>query len=88
MLSNAYSSIISKWLMDFKYITLNRILIYLGTIGLFYSLILLFIISHIPCSKNRSNFISYVCRITHRNDIFYDNYRTLGDIRNDKYLYI
>ena len=73
MLSNAYSSITSKWLMDFKYITLNRILIYLGAIGLFYSLILLFIISHIPCSKNKSNFISYVCRITHRNDIFYDN---------------
>ena len=88
MLSNAYSSITSKWLMDFKYITLNRILIYLGAIGLFYSLILLFIISHIPCSKNKYNFISYVCRITHRNDIFYDNYRTLGDIRNDKYLYI
>ena len=43
MISNAYSSITSKWLMDIKYITLNRILIYVGAIGLFYSLILLII---------------------------------------------
>ena len=89
MISNAYSSITTKWFMDIKYITLNRILIYLGAIGLFYSLIFLFIFSHIPCSKDKNNLISYVCKIKDDNeDFFYDNYRTLGEIKNDKYLYI
>ena len=88
MLSNAYSSITSKWLMDFKYITLNRILIYLGAIGLFYSLIFLFIFSHVPCSKNKSNLISYVCKVKHKDDFFYDNYRPLGDIKSGRNLYI
>ena len=51
MVSNAYSSIVTKWFMDIKYINLNKILIYIGSIGLFYSIILLFIISNLPCTK-------------------------------------
>ena len=31
MASNAFSSITSKWFMDIRYINLNKILIYLGT---------------------------------------------------------
>ena len=86
MISNAYSSITSEWFMDIKYITFNRILLYLGAIRLFYSLIFLLVFSKIPCSKNKSNFTSYICKLEYKNDLFYDNYRT--EIKTNNYLYI
>ena len=36
MVSNAYTSIAIKWFIDIKYITIYRILIYTGIIGLFF----------------------------------------------------
>ena len=87
MASNAYSSIITKWFMDIKYITLNRILIYIGIIGLFYSLILFFIFSKIPCSKDDS-IIIYVCKLDYQGDLFYDTYKTFGDIEINSNFYI
>ena len=59
MVSNAYSSIKSKWFMDIKYITIYKILLYVGGVGLIYSIILLIIISNIPCSEN--DIIHYLC---------------------------
>ena len=88
MISNAFSAITTKWFMDIKYITLIRMLIYIGGIGLFYSLILLFVFSNVPCSKSRKSFLSYVCKLQYGNDLFYDNYRTLGDIVTNSELYI
>ena len=88
MISNAYSSITSKWLMDIKYITLNRMIIYIGAIGLLYSLILLLIFSNVPCSKDTNIILSYVCKLTYNKDLYYDNYRTLGDIKSNSELYI
>jgi len=87
MASNAYSSITSKWFMDIKYINLNRILIYLGGIGLFYSTILLIIFSHLPCSKE-NNIISYVCKLDYQGLLFYDNYNTFKAIDIDSYFFI
>ena len=88
MISNAYSSITSKWLMDIKYITLNRILIYVGTIGLFYSLILLIIFSNVPCSKDNTSIIKNVCKIEYDSDLFYDNYRIFVYIETNSKLFI
>ena len=87
MALNAYSSITSKWFMDIKYINLNRILIYLGGIGLFYSTILLVIFSHLPCSKE-NNIISYVCKLDYQGLLFYDNYNTFKAIDIDSTFYI
>ena len=87
MASNAYSSISSKWLMDFKYININRILIYLGAIGLFYSLALLMIFSHLPCSEEK-NIISYVCKLEYQGHLFYDNYNTFKAIDINSNFYI
>ena len=88
MISNVFSSIKSKWFMDIKYITIYRILIYVGAIGLFYSFILLFIFSNIPCSKDKANIISYVCKIKYETDSFYDNYRNFFNIEINKSFYV
>ena len=88
MISNAFSSITTKWFMDIKYITLNRMLIYIGGIGLLYSLILLFVFFNFPCSKTRNSFMSYICKLQYGNDLFYDNYRALGNIDANSKLYI
>ena len=87
MIANAYSSISNKWFMDIKYINLYRILIYLGVIGFIYSIILLFIFSNIPCSKE-NNTIIQICRIEYNDDFFYENYRTLSFIEIDKEFFI
>ena len=88
MVSNAYSSIKIKWFVDIKYITLSRILIYLGVIGLFYSLILLFIFSNMACSKEINNILSYVCKLEYKGDLFYENYKTFSAIEYNKKFYI
>ena len=88
MISNAYSSITSKWFMDIKYITLNRILIYVGGIGLCYSLILLFVFSNVPCSQYEGSLIRYICKLDYKSDLFYDNYRILSDIEINGKFYI
>ena len=80
MISNAYSSITSKWLMDIKYITLNRILIYVGAIGLIYSVILLVIFSNVSCGKAEDKILKYVCKLQYEGNFYYDNYRTLAKI--------
>ena len=85
--SNAYSSIISKWFMDIKYITLNRMIIYIGIIGFFYSFILLIIISNISCPKD-NDVISYICKLDYNGELFYDNFKTLGSIEYNSDFYI
>ena len=80
MVSNAYSSISFKWFMDHKYIKLGRILIYLGLIGFIYSLILLFILSNISCRKEKNNILNDKCKLVYQGDLFYENFKTLGDI--------
>jgi hypothetical protein len=88
MISNAYSSITSKWLMDIKYITLNRILIYVGAIGLIYSVILLFVFSLVSCGKAEDKILKYVCKLQYEGNFYYDNYRTLAKIETEVNLYI
>lgn len=83
MASNAFSSITSKWFMDIRYINLNKILIYLGTIGFFYSFIFLIIFSYIRCSKKND-----ICKLDYNGDLFYDNFKSFENLKNDSNLYI
>ena len=87
MVSNAYSSIKTKWFMDIKYININRMLIYIGIIGLFYSFILLIIFSSVSCSTEDSA-ISYICRFEYQGEFYYDNLITLGNIESNYELFI
>ncbi len=88
MVSNAYTSIAIKWFIDIKYITIYRILIYTGIIGLFFSSILLFIFSYIPCSKEINNLSNHICKINYQDNIFYENYRTLSNIEINSNFFI
>ena len=87
MASNAFSSIVSKWFMDIRYINLNKILIYLGSIGFFYSLIFLISFSYIPCSKD-NKIISYVCKFNHSGEFFYENIKAFDGIEINSDFYI
>ena len=88
MVANAYTSIIFKWFTDIKYISLARILTYIGAIGLFYSLIFLFIFSYISCSNEENNALSYACKIEYEGNSYYENYRSLSNIKIDSFFYI
>ena len=87
MIGNAYTSIKNKWLMDFKYITLFKILIFIGFIGFIFSLITFFIFSNISCQKDKK-FIEYSCQFENDGELFYDNYRNLKDIVINKEFYL
>ena len=79
MICNAYSSIKNKWFMDFKYISTYNIMIFLGIIGLIFSIILLIGASFISCSQEKIN-IKYICEIKYKNSLYYDNFRDLKNI--------
>ena len=79
MICNAYSAIKNKWLIDFKFITIYKILSYLGIIGLFFSIVLLIIFTYLPCPHD-TIFIEYICKIKYKNYIYYDNFRSLSGV--------
>ena len=78
MAANAYSSITIKWFTDIKYISLTKILIYIGAIGLFYSFIFLVILSYISCDTESKNNLSYACQIRYEENLYYENFRSLS----------
>ena len=86
MVSNAYSSIKIKWFIDFKYISIYKILYHLGIIGFFFSLLLLFISNFIPCGD--TPFIKYVCQIEYNNSTFFDSFMNLKQIIENKNKYL
>ena len=83
MTSDAYANIKNKWFIDFKYISIFKILSYLGVIGFIFSLILLSIFSYIPCSKN-NKFSNSVCYFEYEGHKYYDNFKTIMINDNDK----
>ena len=88
MILDAYSIVTNKWFMDIKYITIHKIISYIGIIGFVFSLILLFILSHISCANDK-NFIDYICQIKdNKNNLYYDNFKLLKDIHADSKLYL
>ena len=90
MVCNAYSSIKNKWFMDFKYITMYKILYYLGIVGLLASILLLIIFTYLPCpdDENKIGFINYICEIKYKDSFFYDNFKELKEIKLDKNVYL
>ena len=89
MILDAYSTVTNKWFMDIKYITIHKILSYIGIIGFIFSLILLFSLSYIPCSKDKK-FIEYICKIRDVNEdtLYYDNFRLLKNITINTNFYL
>ena len=88
MAANAYSSITIKWFTDIKYISLAKILIYIGAIGLFYSFIFLVILSYISCDTESKNNLSYACQIKYGENLYYENFRSLSLIETNTNFYI
>ena len=86
MASSAYSGVKTKWLTDFKYVSIIKVLFYLGILGLIFSVILLFLASFLPCKGN--NFIKYICQINYDGKEYYDNFRSIKNFEIDKYFYL
>ena len=74
--TNAYASVRNKWFMDIKYISIYKIISYIGIIGFVFSLIILFISSFIPYL----NETKFICNFSYDNSKFYENFRSLEDI--------
>jgi len=87
MLGNAFSTVSTKWLMDIKYITIPRIIIYIGIVGFIFSLIVLFIFSYIPCDKE-NELISYICQFENEGEYFYDSYKIFNQVSIDSKFFI
>ena len=87
MILDAYSTVTNKWFMDIKYITIHKILSYIGMIGFIFSLILLFISSYVPCLKDKI-FINYICKIKDEGNLYYDNFRLLKNISTNNKFYL
>ena len=63
---------------------------YLGIIGFVLSLTFLFAFSYIPCGKNDDNndILVDVCQILYENKLYYENFRTLRDIKINSNFFI
>ena len=85
MASNAYASVRNKWFMDVKYISIYKIITFIGIIGFIFSLSLLFIISFISCPKDK---MKYICFFNYNENIYYENFRSLKDIQIDTNFYL
>jgi len=75
MASNAYASVRNKWFMDIKYISIYKIITFIGIIGFCFSLIILFIISFISCNKDK---MKYMCYFNYAGRLYYENFRSLN----------
>ena len=84
--SDAYACVRNKWFMDIKYITIFKMLSYIGIVGFVFSLICLFIISYIPC--NSKSIINSICQLTYNDLLYYDNFRILRNINVDNNFFI
>ena len=92
MVMNSYSTISFKWLIDIQYITITRIIMYIGIIGFIFSFALFFIFSNIPCGENnednRNNNLNKICQLNDTTNLYYENYRYLSQVNKDANFYI
>ena len=86
MILDAYASVRNKWFMDIKYITIQKIIAFIGIIGFIFSLILLFTLSFISCPIDKK-FMRYICNIDYEDTLYYDNFKSLRNIHIDKNFY-
>ena len=87
--SNSYTYCKYKCFIDIKYISIYRIISYIGMSGFILSFTLLFILSFIPYAKGLK-FIEDIClyRYGEETSLFYENLRKLKDITINKEFYI
>jgi len=71
--------------MDVKYISIYKIISFIGIIGFCFSLILLFIISFISCPKNE---MKYICYFNYNGILYYENYKSLKDIKFNSEIFL
>ena len=93
MILNAFSIVSFKWLMDIQYITITRIIMYIGMMGFIISFALFFIVSNKSCGKSddeesiRVN-LSKICPFNESTTLYYENYRNLTRVEKNSNFYI
>jgi len=86
--ANLYTSVKNKWFIDINYISIFKIMTYIGASGFILSLLLLLIFSFIPCSKNLT-ITNNICFIQYdEGSIYYANFRAFKYITADKKLFL
>ena len=87
MVGDSYYTVYNKWFTDIKYITIERIVLYIGIIGFFYSLILFVILSNIPCGDDQG-LLEHICKFDVDRKYYYDNFLNLAEIELNPQLFI
>ena len=87
MVGDSYYTVYNKWFTDIKYITIERIILYIGIIGFFYSLILFAIFSCIPCREDKG-LLGNICKFDIYGKYYYDNFINLLEIKVNTKLFI
>ena len=89
MILNSYSVIRFKWLIDIQYITITRIIIYLGITGFIISFALFFVFSFTSCgNSNEKNYLNKICQFNVTTELYFENYRELTKVEIDSNFYI
>ena len=92
MVMDSYSKISFKWLIDIQYITITRIIMYIGILGFIFSVALFFILSNVPCGEyndeNIKSNLNKICQLNDTINFYYDDYRKLSYIEKDTNFYI
>ena len=89
MILNSHSVIRFKWLIDIQYITITRIIMYIGIMGFIISFAFFFIFSHISCGDSiKEPDLNEICRFKESTTLYYENYRNLTKVEKDSNFYI
>ena len=91
MVMDSYSLILFKWLIDIQYITITRIIMYIGIMGFVISFPLFFGFSHIPCNNQEEKVestLKNICPFNDSNIFYYENYRNLTSVEKNANFYI
>ena len=89
MAMNSFSTISFKWLIDIQYITITRIIIYIGIIGFIFSFTLFFTFPAKPCeSEIGQAYLNDICQIEDDKKLYYENFRALGKVVINTNFYI
>ena len=90
MVMSSYSIVRFKWLIDIQYITITRIIMYIGILGFLISFPLFFVFSHTSCGKSNEpeEELKNICPFNVSNLLYYENYRNLTSVEKDANFYI
>ena len=90
MVMSSYSIVRFKWLIDIQYITITRIIMYIGILGFLISFPLFFVFSHTSCGKSNEpeEELKNICPFNVSNLLYYENYRNLTSVEKNANFYI